>query len=88
MKMEPDLHHKRRRPQPTRNANVRGNLQGNGKTARSFTKQIFMKFSPTDSDSNDNSDVNAFISLRSQPEVTSSSGKMQFNFLVELGKMF
>lgn len=39
-----------------------------------------------DSDSNDNSDVNAFTSSRSQSETGTSSGKMQFNFLVELGK--
>jgi hypothetical protein len=34
MKPEPDSHHKRRRPQPPRNANVRGNLQGNGEHSK------------------------------------------------------
>lgn len=52
--------------------------------------QIFDKLfaTSTDSDSNDNSDVNAFTSSRSQSETGASTGKMQFNFLVELGKKF
>jgi hypothetical protein len=39
-----------------------------------------------DSDSNDNSDVNVLSSPRSQSEAGGNSGKMQFNFSVELGK--
>lgn len=89
MKQEPDSQQKRRRPQPPRNANVRGNLQGNGESmdgVKGVTWCNFLLF--LDSDSNDNSDVNAFSSSRSQSEAGGSSGKMQFNFLVELGEIW
>jgi hypothetical protein len=51
---------------------------------KEMTRCNFSAF--VDSDSNDNPDVNAFSSSRSQSEAGGRSGKMQFNFWVELGK--
>lgn len=45
--------------------------------------KLIFNFIFVDSDSNDNSDQNAFIP-RSQPDSSNNNKQLQFNFLVEL----
>lgn len=86
LKVESDIHAKRRRQQTRTQTNVRGNL-GNGEKILNFIiiERKINDFFFADSDSNDNSDINIFTRNQVEPS-QGSSNKIQFNFLVELGK--